>query len=414
MWLASAVALALVILVAALAGVRRRSASHEETLTLEPQAFAATLAVAGTIVPAATLDVTAPAEGAVRAMSFDYGSEVRQGQVLLTLGASDLAQRRAEAMAGYLEASRNAADMADWARGPEVGEARRAVDEGAMELRSTQARAAATKALLDQGLVARDEYDELVQQTRSERLALQSAQDELKATLRRGEGAPRAEAQIQLAAARARLADADQQLAGATVRAPTSGIIVRPPADKGGEGPPVHVGAQISKGQLIGSIAAPGGLGVAFQVAEPDADQVRPGETVTVTGPGFPGLELHGEVVSVAGEAAPPTAAGGPLASFPALARLETPQADGAVRIGMTANVVVDTYRNPAALVVPADAIQGSAPSAFVMVKRGHGRPQARAVTIGHVAPDGVEILSGLKAGDVVVWTPPPPANDQD
>ncbi|MBA3812729.1 MAG: secretion protein HlyD, partial [Caulobacteraceae bacterium] len=72
-------------------------------------------------------------------------------------------------------------------------------------------------------------------------------------------------------------------------------------------------------------------------------------------------------------------------------------------------------YRNSAALVAPAAAIQGSAPATFVMVRDPRsGRSRRVAVSIGRVAPDGVEVLSGLKAGDVVTWSVKAPAGPDD
>jgi len=152
---------------------------------------------------------------------------------------------------------------------------------------------------------------------------------------------------------------------------------------------------------------------VMVELSETDANQVRPGQAVSVTGPGFPGLTLTGQITSVAGQATPPSAAGGgPLTTFAATARLNDISAAQAsvARIGMTANVAVDTYRNPAALVVPPAAIQGSAPAAFVMVRDAKGGKARRVtVTLGHAEPDGVEIVSGLKAGDTIFWSAPAP-----
>jgi multidrug efflux pump subunit AcrA (membrane-fusion protein) len=81
----------------------------------------------------------------------------------------------------------------------------------------------------------------------------------------------------------------------------------------------------------------------------------------------------------------------------------------------MTANVSIDLYQNPSALTAPPGAIQGTAPDTFVMIKdQGTGQLHRVAVKIGQTAADGVEILSGLKPGDVVVWTPDAGADSDD
>jgi multidrug efflux pump subunit AcrA (membrane-fusion protein) len=226
----------------------------------------------------------------------------------------------------------------------------------------------------------------------------------------RGRGAGREVVELELREARAQLAELEAEVGGAVIRAPAAGVIVRPPADKENAGGQIHVGQTLTKGQLIGSIARTGGLAVSFQLSETDADAVRPGMGVSVTGPGFGGAAIDGKVTSVAGEASPSSGAGGPLATFAATARLDplTPDQTRTVRIGMTANVTVATYSAKRALTVPPAAVHGAAPDATVEVKGPFGRRSVR-VRLGHVGPDGVEILSGLNPGDTVVWTAPPP-----
>ncbi|MGI8839556.1 MAG: efflux RND transporter periplasmic adaptor subunit [Caulobacteraceae bacterium] len=393
---------------------RREAASHaaaagEQSAVIQPGPFASTLGLQGVITPGVVADVTAPFDGRVSRVNFEYGGLVGQGQALVELDTADLDQRRGEADAEYLRASQAATDMASWSSGQEASQAKRAEAAAAFDLADTRRKMVETKALLDRGLVAREEYEGLVQQQHGQEAALAGDRQDLAEVLKRGGGANRRVVEIGLAGARARLADLDAQRAGATVRAPVAGVIVHPPNDKlEAAGPSLHPGLALTKGQLIGVIARPGGLGVAFQLSEADANRVRAGQRVTVSGPGFGGFSLAGSVTSVAREATPASAGSGTAVSFAASARLDdlTPAQAGVIRIGMTAAVTVDLYRNLAALVAPPAAIQGEAPDTFVMVKdRRSGPPRRVAVRIGQVAPAGVEVLSGLKAGDVVVWS---------
>jgi multidrug resistance efflux pump len=390
----------------------RPAAGTQQSMTIQPRPFASTLSLVGTIVPGDSIDVVAPFDGVVKSVGFAYGVGVTPGQVLVELDAGEVAQRRNEAEAGYLKASRTAEELANWSAGSEASRARRAVDAAISDLSDLDRKIGEVKALLDRGLVARGEYDGLVQQRRSQELALAAARQDLAGVLARGQGSSRREAALELQNARLQLARLDTQMVGAVVRAPAGGVIVRP-TGKAEAAEAIHAGQAVTRGQLIGSIARAGGLAVAFQLSETDANRVRPGMAVKVTGPGFGDLSATGHISAVAGEAAPATAAGGPLASFPAVARLDglTPQQATAMRIGMTANVVVDLYRNAAALVAPPAAIQGAAPAAWVRVRVSPGGDTRVApVKLGQAAPDGVEILSGLKAGDVLVWDSPPVA----
>jgi len=382
--------------------------SAEQSLVVSRQPFVASIGFTGTIVPGDDIGITAPFDGTVKAVGFLYGDRVAPGQMLVELETSELEQSRNEAESAYLKAAQTAAEMRDWANGPEVSRARRAAATAAFDLRETERKLQETKALLDRGLVARSEYDGIVQQQRTQQMSAAAADEDLRAAFRRGEGANRRVAALELENARARLARLDAASDAAVVRAPDSGIIVRPPSEKtelAESG--IHVGGRLSKGQLIGSIARAGGLAVAFRLDEADVNRIRIGQPVSVTGPGFGGVALNGKIFSIAGEAG--TAVGGVKASFAATVRLDplTPEQAQQVRIGMSASIAVITYTNPHALVVPPQAVQGAAPAVTVTVRDRSGRKRAAAVQIGQVAPDGVEILSGLKAGETVIWTVP-------
>jgi HlyD family secretion protein len=381
-----------------------------QSLVIQPSDFTSTIAVVGTITPGDNADVTAPLGGPVKAVGFEYGAPVTRGQVLLVVDDSEVRQRRDEARAAYLKATQASAEMATWTSGPEAARDRRAATATAYDLEDTRRKVVETKTLLDRGLVARSEYESILAQQRSQEAALAAARQDLQVTLARGQGANRQVTALELDDARTQLMDLEAQVAGAVVRAPADGVIVRPPLDKDSASAQIHVGQQLAKGQLIGSIAKAGGLAVAFQLSETDANRVRPGAAVTVTGPGFGDLSLSGHIVSVAGEASPTTATSGALANFAASARLDplTPDQSRVVRIGMTANVVIAIYSKAGVLVAPPAAIQGTAPDAFVKVRTpGSGKIRNVPVQIGHVDADGVEIVSGLKAGDTLVWTSP-------
>jgi len=391
-------------------------ALHSAVIQAAP--FASTLGLTGVVTPGDVVGVTAPFDGRVIKVGFDYGAAVAQGQMLVTLDTSEIQQRRDEAEAEYLKAAQAAAEMARWSTGPEVSQARRTESTATFDMAETKRKIVETKALLDRGLVARDEYDGLIQQQRSQEQALAAAHQDLAETLRKGDAESRRVSTLELATARARLDEADAERAGAIVRAPVAGVLVRPTGEKGdSSASPLHLGMSLNKGQLIGAIAHPGGLGVTFQLSEADANRVRPGQRVEVTGPGFEGLTLGGSVAGVAGEATAASGGEGSGITFAASARLDplTPAQAAIVRIGMSASVSIDLYRNRSALVAPPGAIQGTAPDTFVTIKdKTSGQVKRVPVRVGQIAPNEVEVLSGLKPGDVVVWSANASDSDSD
>lgn len=381
----------------------------EQSVVVQPAPFVVSANFTGRIAPGDRIDLTAPFDAVILRVGFDYGDQVKAGQALIELDPADVSRSRAEAESAWLKAEEEARRMENWEQGPEMRRASRAVTAAEDDLNDLEIKLAETKALLDRGLVPRSEYDGLLQQRRQRQAGLVAAREERIDTARRGQGGDRRIALLQREVARSRYA-AVGGAEGAVIRAPEAGIVVRPDkgTEQGDQG--VHAGGRVSRGQLLGVVASASGLDVVFTLDEADLTAVTPGQKAVVTGPGFGGQTLNGVVTGVAGEA--DSAGGTGKASFAARIRLE-PLSDVAarhVRIGMTANIAVVAYENPSTMIVPPPAVQGAAPEAWVMAQSpGDARPRRRAISLGRVGPDGVEVLSGLKPGDRVFWTAPQP-----
>jgi multidrug efflux pump subunit AcrA (membrane-fusion protein) len=380
-----------------------------KTYVIRLHPFAVTVGVVGTIVPGDSVDVVAPFDGVVKEASIKYGAMVEAGQVLLVMDDFEILQRRREAETAHLKAVEADAEMASWSTGPEMSRARRAVTAAELALQITRRKALETKSLLDRGLVARMEYDALVQQEHTEAMVLTAAREDLAIVQKKGEGSSRHVSAIALQNARARLDDLTAQLAGATVRAPAAGIIVQPPAERNEQAQsPIRVGQQLTRGKLIGTIAKSNGLAIAIKLDEVDANRVKEGQAATVASRGFPGLILSGQVRSVAGEGTVGDPSRG--SSFSATVRIAslTPEQATVVRIGMSANVTIMLYQKTSATTVPPEALRGTPAMPSVVVQDGRsGLIETRRITVGAVAPDAVEVLSGLSVGDVVIWKAP-------
>jgi len=407
-----ALALVLLLLLAALlgwwwtgAGADEAATPSERSMVVQRQPFVATLAFAGKIAPGEAVSITVPFDGAVRAIDFAYGARVAAGDTLLVLDTQEIAATRNQAEAAWLKAHQPADDIANWSRGPEVAAARRRVRLAALELARLEREASESRRLLDKGLIARNEHEGVEQQLLAQRMTAAAANDELADTMAQGGPVAARIAGLELDNARAALRRSEAEIGQAVIRAPASGVLVAPPASgaKLVEGP-LHPGTRVTRGQLIGTVARDGGLSVTFEVDESDVNTLAVGQPVIVTGAGFAGLALNGKVAAIA---APTEAATGPT-RFLASARLDALPADQAarVRIGMSAAVAVITYQAPAAIVVPPEALLGSAPLARIKVRTGKGIAE-RQVAVGRVTPAGVEIRSGLRPGETVVWTDP-------
>lgn len=379
----------------------------EQTQVVEYRPFSVSIGFSGIIVANEMVVVDAPFDGKIKSLGFRYGDVVNAGQHLLDLETSELQANRNEAEGNLLKADQAYREMMEWESGPEVWRARRALSSTGADLNDLARKIAETKELLDRGLVARSEYDGLLQQQRVQQASLLSARDDLEATLERGKGANRRVAALDLANARSRYAKLSMQLASATVRSPATGIIIQPTMEKaGGDHGMIRVGMRLSEGQAIGSIVKTGSLGVAFQIDEADVNMLKPGTPVTVSGAGFGNIVLSGKIAGVAGEASTGAGTVPGKAAFDALVVLDPPSSEQVqqLRLGMTANISVVSYTNPKTIVLAPEAVQGAAPENTVSVRDKGGVIRRVSVQIGRVAADGVEILSGLKPGQVVIW----------
>lgn len=382
-------------------------APMSRAITVEPQSLVTRLTVVGTIEPGGTVNVVAPFDGTVREKHFEYGGRVERGERLLVMDTFDLEMRVREAQATFLKAERSAGDLRNWEGSPDVLRARRAMTAAEQSLADAQRRARETKVLLDRGIVPRVEYESAQQQARSQDLALATARQDLDNTLRRAGDDARRIAELELENARGRLEDLKGQLAAATVPAPVTGLVLRPSqAPKAGSQEPaqrVEDGSRTSRGQTLLSIADLEALTVVARIDEIDVNRVREGQGVAVTGDAFEDT-LKGRIASVAAQA---TKEGGSrVATFDIRVRLDpmTDEQRRRVRVGMSAKLSAEVYANPAAIVVPPQAVLGTPAAPRVMVRDpATGAIQEVAVIIGDTTEDGIEIRSGLSPSDTVV-----------
>lgn len=379
--------------------------THEQTVSIAP--FQTSLAIVGTIVPDRGEEVLAPFDGAIRSVAVGFGDHVGAGEEIVTLDTAEIDRQRSDAAQSLLRAQQTAREMAGWNHGIDVTRARRAVTSATLDLADTRRRIAETQLLLDKGLVARSEMDALQQQLSAQTLGLAAARDDYEATVKRGQGGARQIAMLDYQSARARLQSIDAQRAGSKIRSALDGVLVRPVTNRSDARDDLHAGERVAQGDLIGTVSRPGAFAATFQLDERDVDAVRVGQDVVITGPGFAGDTYTGRIIRVAGQASPSTGDSA-KSTFGAVARLSTPSDAFRLRIGMSCNVAIITYQNPHAVVVPAEAIVEDPAGSVIMVRRPGQRIALRVpVQVGRSGAQGVEILSGLRAGDTITWVTP-------
>ncbi len=130
------------------------------------------------------------------------------------------------------------------------------------------------------------------------------------------------------------------------------------------------------------------------EIYESDAPSVSLGQEATLTTEALPNTALHGRLIFIAPTVKPDTRT--------ISVRMEFPNPGMKLKPGMFVNV--ELHRGLGRrLTVPVDAVLDSGTQQHVFIARGNGIFEPRTVTVGARSGGYAAILSGLRAGDLVV-----------
>lgn len=386
------------------ASALQKADSKDRTSVIQPQSVAQHLDITGTIGAGKAIAIVAPFDGVIREKRVQLGDHVDVGDVLVVMDTSEIASRYRDAQSSYIKAAIAADAITNWESSPDVLRARRSLEAAEVSMSMLDRQVSELKSLLDQGIVSRSEYEGLVQQRNAQRNIVAGAKDDLTATLMRGNDDNRQLVMLELENAQSRLSDLKQQMAGAKVATAVAGILTRPPVNESGAPPlATEPGASVTRGAALFSVADTSTFLVTGSVDEIDVNRVKLGQKVDVTSDAFPDHAVEGQVVNVSAEAAGPGNSGRPP-SFDVRASfvVEDKELRRAIRIGMSARMTIETYSSEAALIVPPSVIIRSEAGPQVKLQR-HGQTVLQPVQLGTTFPEGVEVVSGLSAGDIVM-----------
>lgn len=257
---------------------------------------------------------------------------------------------------------------------PEVAQARAAYLSARADEEAGQARLHRTERLVALGSASQQELDDV----RAEHTRHETAGREAAARLRLfGLDPPRAGADPH----------SDATTSVMRVTAPRAGVVLERPAT---------VGMTAEPSTPLVTIADLSSVWVIADVYERDLHRVSTGGAATVTSDAFPETPRQGRVTYLAPDVRPETRT--------TQVRVEVPNADGQLRLGMYVTVSLGSAVT-AALTLPKSALQTIGPDTVVFVPDGSAGNafRERRVTVGSSTNDRVVILAGLAAGDRVV-----------
>ena len=184
------------------------------------------------------------------------------------------------------------------------------------------------------------------------------------------------------------LTNPHQIVSDVTVPAPITGVITSRTA---------NLGQVVSMGQELFVVTDLSQVWVIGDLYEQDFQTVHVGSEAALTTPAYPTLTLRGRVTYIDPRVDPQTRT--------AKVRVEVPNAEGRLRLGMYVTLAFTTPGGERTVVIPRGAVQtiGERQVVFVPAPDEEGKFLARPVQIGPLRGDLVTIRSGVQPGEVVV-----------
>ncbi len=324
------------------------------------------LVLPGNIQPVTEAPVLARASGYVRKRYVDIGDNVKAGQVLAEIEAPELDQQIRQAEATLQQAASS------------VQQAEAALTQGRSNENLARITAERWKNLVAKGAVSKQENDVYQAQWTAQQANVQALEKAVAA------------AQSSMGAVQANLDRLHELKTYQTVRAPFAGVITVRNID---------VGALINEGNtLLFRIAQTDRMRTFINVPQADADSVKAGQTAKLQIPDMPGRSFTGRVTRTS-NALDPT-------SRTLLTEVEVPNPDHVLLPGMFTQVDLMVPHGDPPLLIPGDTLVVRADGPQVATVNRDGEVHYAKIQLGRDYGDRLEVLSGLREGQMLVVNP--------
>lgn len=333
------------------------------------------------------------ATGYVRKRYVDIGDHVKEGQLLAEIDAPDLDQQVAQAAAAVSLAKQ------------QLGQARAALIQAEAQNDLAKANLARYATLVKDGAVAQQDYETQVSGAKTAQALVQSQQ----ANVAGGQdNVNQAQANLDRVIALQDFKKVRAPFAGVvTVRNVDVGYLISSSGGGQGTSPSTQAGAttpSLAFGNELFRVAQLGTLRIFVGVPQAAVASVSIGMPAAVMFADRPGQQFQAKVTRTA-SVLDPTAR-------TMLTELQMPNADGKLAPGMYATVRFRQHRDTPPLLVRGDAIVTNGSGVQVALlsdsPRGQGMKSVHMAQVqsGRDYGTDVEIIGGLKAGDLVVVNP--------
>jgi HlyD family secretion protein len=356
-----------------------------QAVRVERAAIAQQVTAAAVLYPIRQAIIVPKISAPVKKFYVNRGDRVKAGQLLAVLENSDLAAAAAEAKGAYEQAQANYETTSAASLPEQVQKAEADVRSARAAYKAAQQLYESSKNLYQQGALAGKQLNDAEVGLAQTQAQLQTAEQQLQKLQSVGMKAQLKAAQGELAAAKGRYENAEAMLSYSEIRSPIDGVVTDRPLYEGEMASPgsplitvMDLSEIVARAHIPASEAALLKVGDPADISVPGASKPVDGEVTVVS----PALDPNSTTVQVWAKARNP---------------------DGRLKPGITATVTMTAKKIANALVVPQSAVLSDSGHKYVMVIGADGKAHQTEVETG-ISQDGkVQILSGLKAGELIV-----------
>jgi HlyD family secretion protein len=387
-WLISLGGAFLVLLLLLVGGAFRgaKPIPPEKIVTAERGDVARSVVARGKIEPLSRVTIQAKANGIIKALLVDVGEPVTNGQILAELDKEDLEAlvREAKATGEGAEANLQAAIAA---------EAKARIEAANPELEFNRRDLVRAQGLFKANVASQqnlDDADRAYQMSRNHQQLLDATVE--------SSAAQTQQARAQVAAAKASLDRAEENLGYATIRSPINGIVLQRPTEVGDAvSSLLNLGSAASTIMTLGDISS---VYIKGDVDEADIGKTELKQSVRTKVESYPNESFQGVVKRIA----PMGKDQNNVTTFEVRVTISNPQ--GKLRVGMTANaeIVLEEHKN--VVLVPETAlVYDKQKGTWVQLLAPGTRQGWRKASVKTGISNGqrTEVTEGLKEGDKLV-----------
>ena len=370
--------------------------AKKDTLTRE-------IVLSGVIEPFSMITVAAQTSGKVVLRNFNEGDYVQKDQILYQMDTRDLAKTVRSAQVKYMELLDEYNTLKQWDSSLVVMQARRKYELSQIAMNNEGKKLQETKKLFEKGIIPRVEYEQAMTAYKRAEYDFENAKQALDAELEKGGEDKLQVLSLKLSNAKEELDEIEAQYEATLIRAPVSGIIMKPESSRGRQGRFVNEGDLLQEGDLVATIGATDSYIVNSSVGELNVNDLTIGDRVRISLPAESEFELYGRLEWIASS----TRIEDNRRFFPvriSLTRVPDAQRQF-IRLGMRVLASIELDRLEDVVTVPIAAVSYRDGDNIVYVITDEGI-EVRSVTTGYSDRLRIVVYRGLEPGETVVYHP--------